>query len=86
MNIPELGKVTKGKYGGYQSKPIRVGVLGGKKCCFMVEKYDEDPDKEAFHIAIANFLSLKDSALKKAERYVFQYLQGFGGWLEILRR
>ena len=73
MNIPGLGKVTKGKYGGYQSKPISVPVLGGKKCRFTVEEYDEDPDKEAFHVAIANFLSLKQAALKEAEGYVFEY-------------
>jgi len=73
MNIPGLGKVTKGKYGDYRSKPIPVLVLGGRKCCIAVEGYDDDPDKEAFHVAIANFLSLKEAVLKQAESCVFQY-------------
>ena len=73
MDIPLLGKVTKGKYGEYRSKPIAVPVLGGKKCCITVEGYDDDPDKNAFHVAIANFLGLRASALKESEAYVFQY-------------
>ena len=74
VDIPGLGVMTKGGFvGEYCSKPIPVPVLGGKKCRITVEGYDDDPDKEAFLVAIANFLSLPESALKKSERYVFQY-------------
>lgn len=73
MNIPGLGEVTKGKYGEYRSQPIPVPVLGGKNCCFELEGYDADPDKEAFHVAIANFLNLDASALRAAEPHIFQY-------------
>jgi hypothetical protein len=73
MNIPGLGELTRNNYGEYQSDPITVRVLGGKKCRFTVEEYDDDPDKEAFHVAIANFLGLNESALKDAAPHVFQY-------------
>jgi hypothetical protein len=73
MNIPGLGAVTRDSYGAHVSAPISVPVLGGKKCSIMVEGYDDDADQEAFHVAIANFLALPESALKAAEKYVFQY-------------
>lgn len=75
MNIPRLGDLTQGDDNEYQSQPIAVPVLGGEMCSFIIEGYDDDEDKEAFHIAIANFLTLNDSALKAAEPHVFQYCQ-----------
>lgn len=73
MNIPGLGSVTKSDNGEFRSKPVLVPVLGGEECCFIVEDYVDDPDKEAFHIAIENFLCLTDSALKDVEGDVFDY-------------
>jgi hypothetical protein len=74
MNIPGLGKVVKGEYPGqYYSKRISIPVLGGKKCCFDIEGYDEDKHKDEFHDAIRNFIALKKEALRVAEVHVYQY-------------
>ncbi len=74
MTIPALGTVTKdSKFGWYYSKPIPVPVLGGKKRRIIIQGYDEDRNKDEFHAAIANFLSLDSSALKQVEPHVFRY-------------
>jgi hypothetical protein len=73
MTIPGLGKMTEGDCEDLISKPIPVPVFGGKKCRIEVSGYEDDPDKEAFHKAIANFLAIPKSVLKEAESFVFQY-------------
>lgn len=76
MEIPGIGTVTKDEeLNWYLSEPITVPVLGNRTCRFVVEAYDEDPDKEAFHAAINNFLSTDESVLKKAEPHIFRYYQ-----------
>lgn len=76
MEIPGLSTVTKDNRSDYYySDLISVQVLGGQLCRIVVEGYDEDPAKEEFHIAIKNFLSIDQSALKDVESYVFQYYQ-----------
>jgi hypothetical protein len=52
-----------------------VPVLGGKACWIVVSGYDDDPRKDEFHTAIANFLRIPPSVLKEAESYVFRYYQ-----------
>jgi hypothetical protein len=52
-----------------------VPVLGGKVCRIVVAEYDDDPRKEEFHVAIANFLRIAPSVLKEAQPYVFRYYQ-----------
>jgi hypothetical protein len=75
MEIRGLGVVRKDRrlkwY--HRSKPIPVPVLGNKKCEIVVSRYDMDDDKEDFHVAIANFLSIPPSVLKEAAPHVFQY-------------
>lgn len=76
MEIPELGPVTKDEdLEWYCSEPIPVPVLGGQMCSFVVEGYDDDDDKEAFHEAIRNFLSIDDSVLKAAEEHIYRYYE-----------
>src|SRR5689334_13800203 len=77
MNIPGLGELTRNSWGEYQSDPIAVRVLRGEKCRFIVDEYNDDPDKEAFHVAIANFLGLSESTLKDAAPHVFQYYKDY---------
>src|SRR5579872_2937982 len=76
MEIPGLGKLEKDEeLGWYYSASIPVEVLNGQPCRFVVEGYDEDLQKEDFHIAIKNFLSLGRTALNEAAPYVFQYYE-----------
>jgi hypothetical protein len=74
VEIPGLGIVNKDReLDWYHSAPITVPVLGGRKCRIVVEGYDDDEDKAEFHEAIANFLSIDDSVLKAAEKYIHRY-------------
>src|SRR5579859_7301882 len=74
MQVPHLGTVIKDpRFNRYSSKPISVPVLGNKLCRIVLEGYDEDQNKEQFHTAIANFLSIDKSVLKAAASHVFQY-------------
>lgn len=82
MEIPGLGVVTKDKqFDWYYSQPMPVRVLGGKACRIVVAGYDEDPRKDDFHKAIANFRRMSPSVLKEAEPYVFRYYQNcYSNW------
>lgn len=74
MNVPGLGEVTKdNRFGWYYSEPIKLPILNGKECRIVLEGYDEEPEKDDFHVAIANFLSSPQSVLEEAESYIFQY-------------
>jgi hypothetical protein len=74
MQIPGLGEVTKDeRFGCHFSQPIRLAVLGGIECRVGVEGYDEDPNKEDYHIAVTNFFSCPPSVLKEVESQIFQY-------------
>src|SRR5437899_6185498 len=74
MQIPQLGTVTKhSHYDWHYSEPIPVPVLGNKLCRVVLERYSEDQNKEEFHTAIANFLSIDDRVLKAAAPHLFQY-------------
>ncbi len=76
MEIPVIGTVTKDEsLGLYYSEPIPVQVLGGQMCRFILEDYDDDANKDDFHVAIKNFLSIDESVLHEAEPHIFQYYQ-----------
>ena len=74
MEIPGLGSVTKDlRFGFYESDPMPIPALGEKECRVAVEDYDDDPNKDEFHVAIANFLSIDSSVLRVAEEQIFRY-------------
>lgn len=76
MDIPGLGIVTKdSRFGWYYSQPMSIPVLRGQTCRMVVEGYDDDPNKDEIHVAIANFLSLPPAALEEAALHVFRYFQ-----------
>ncbi len=76
MEIPIIGTVTKDEeLGWYYSEPIPVQVLGGQLCRIVLSGYDDDANKDDFHAAIKNFLSINQSVLNDAEPHVFQYYQ-----------
>jgi hypothetical protein len=76
MEIPGLGAVIKDdEFGWYYSAPVSVPVLGGRPCRILIEGYDDDANKDEFHRAIANFLSIPPSVLIDAQLHVFQYYQ-----------
>jgi hypothetical protein len=78
MEIPIIGTVTKDEeLGWYYSEPIPVQVLGGQRCRFILSGYDDDANKDDFHTAIKNFLSINESVLHDAEPHIFQYYQDF---------
>jgi len=83
VEIPGLGVVAKDdELDWYRSGPIPVPVLGGQTCRFVVEDYDDDPNKDDFHAAIANFLSLLPAALKETEPHIFRYYKRFADEVE----
>ena len=76
MNVPGLGEVEKDeRFGWYSSRPMKLAVLGGEESKIVLEGYDEDPNKNDFHIAIANLISSSPAVLKEAEPYIYQYYQ-----------
>lgn len=81
MEIPGIGPVSEDSGDGRMSKPIAVPAIFGQKCRFSLLEYDNDPNKEDFHTAIENFLSIDESVLKAAEEHMFAYyrdnLDGF---------
>ena len=83
MEIPGLGLVKKDtELDWYYSEPMAIPVLGQNMNRIAVEAYDHDSNKDDFHVAIANFLSIDQSVLKEAERHIFQYyMECNGNWL-----
>ena len=78
MEIPIIGTVTKDEsLGWYYSEPIPVQVLGGQMCRVVLSGYDDDANKDDFHTAIKNFLSINQSVLNDAEPHIFQYYKDF---------
>jgi hypothetical protein len=76
IEIPKLGTLTKdSRFDWYCSAPIAIAMMNGRECTVVVEKYDVDPNKEAFHIAISNFLAAGPEVLRDAEEHVFDYFQ-----------
>ena len=76
MNVPGLGIVTKDdRFGWYRSEPVSVPMFGGKECRFILKGYAEDPKKEEFHAAIANFLSGSPIVLRDAQNDLFRYYE-----------
>lgn len=81
MNVPGLGEVTKDdRFGCYYSQPIKIAVLGGKDCRIVLEGYDEDQNKDEYHVAISNFLASSPAVLREAEPYIYQYYQDIGSY------
>ena len=82
-HIPGLGAVTKDdEFGWYCSQPLVIPVLGDQPCRMVVEGYDEDANKDEFHVAIRNFLALDPSVLRQCEEHVYRYYQDRNGDLE----
>lgn len=76
MNVPGLGEVAKDdRFGWHYSQPIKVAMLDGKECRIVLEGYDEEPNKNDYHVAISKFLSSSASVMKEAEAYIYQYYQ-----------
>lgn len=82
MNVPGIGEVTKDdRFGWLCSQPIKVAVLDGKECRIVLEGYDEEQNKDDYHVAISEFLSSPTSALKEAETYIYQYYQDISSFI-----
>lgn len=82
MNVPGIGEVAKDdRFGWLCSQPIKVAVLDGKECRVVLEGYDEEPNKDDYHVAISEFLSSPTSALKEAETYIYQYYQDISSFI-----
>jgi len=74
VNVPGLGEVTKDqRFEWHYSEPLTLSIFNGMDCRVVLEGYDDDSEKEDFHLAIANLLSAPPSALKAAERFIYQY-------------
>ena len=74
MDIPGLGAVEQDEGTGWWLSGERpIAMLGGARCCIVVEGYDEDDSKQDFHRAIANFLAADEAVLKAASSAVFAY-------------
>lgn len=76
MEVPGLGKLKKDKASGeYASAPIAVAMLGGKKCQFILEEYEDDARQADFQQAIANFLAAQPAVLRAADDALSRYYQ-----------
>ena len=76
MEIPGLGKVTEDDGTGWLfSGPVSVPVLDGSPCEIALEGYLEDGNKEDFHAAIQNFLSITPDVLKAVQDDLYRYYQ-----------
>jgi hypothetical protein len=76
MEIPGVGKVEPYEdFGWLRSKALPLGALGGRHCRVVLEGYEEDPNKQDFHAAIANLLSSELDLLEAASSYVFRYYE-----------
>jgi hypothetical protein len=84
MNIPGLGSVTKDEqWGWYCSEPIPVSMFGGKPCRMVLKGYEQDSNKNEFHVAIANFLSATPAVLSAVKPDLYQYYKDFEEfWVE----
>ena len=75
MEIPGLGPVVlQDSSGWHRSNSLPVPVLG-TSCHFVVEGYEDDPRKDDFHAAIANFLDADPTALRASAPAIFAYYQ-----------
>lgn len=79
IDLPGIGRMTyDSELDWYSSEELAVKVLGGQLCSMLVVGYDEDENKQEFHTAISNFLTIDPSVLWKAEGHVFQYYRDCG--------
>ncbi|WP_019673398.1 DUF6985 domain-containing protein [Psychrobacter lutiphocae] len=83
VDVPYLGKLEKDSCDNWLiSQPITVKVLGDKKCRFILDDYEQDENKEEYHQAIANFLSIDESILKQAQNDIYRYYQDIKALLD----
>jgi hypothetical protein len=76
MEIPGLGRVTDLDENELRhSEPRSVPVLRGRTCRIVLERYDDDANKEEFHEAIRSFLAAEVSALEAAAPHIFRYYE-----------
>ncbi len=76
MEIPGINPVAKDqRFGRHCSEPIPIPVLGDKECTLLIEDYEEDDQKEGFHVAIKNFLSADTGVLDAVTEDVYRYYQ-----------
>lgn len=86
MHIPGLGDLAwDDELGWWVSEPVPVPVLGGVACRIVLEECDDDPDPEAIHTAIRNFLSAPPRVLREAEPHLYQYYRDHREYVPDLR-
>lgn len=74
IELPILGELEKDQFDDWlRSKPVAANVLGGKQIEFILEGYEDDEEKEDFHEAIKNFLSIDEEVIRKAQGHIYQY-------------
>jgi hypothetical protein len=74
VDLPGLGQLTRDdELGWYTSQPVTLPILGGRACPVVLDGYDDDPDPEAFHRAVADLLNAPPAVLLEAEPYLVQY-------------
>lgn len=74
IKVPILGELIRDQFDDWlRSKPVSVNVLGGGQFEFILENYENDKNKEEFHEAIKNFLSIDEAELRKAQDDIYKY-------------
>lgn len=74
MQVPGLGEVTKDERSGwFYSQPLKLQIFNDKVCQIVLEGYEEELNREDFHVAIKNFLACAPAVLKEAEACIFEY-------------
>jgi hypothetical protein len=76
VQIPGVGTLTKDeRFGWYYSEPLAIPALGVRIGRLVLEGYDDDPQPEEFHVAIANLLSSERDLLTDAAPHVYRYYE-----------
>lgn len=79
FDIPGLGTVTRDRFSWYRSGHVFVPILD-RECQIILESFVQDDCKSEFDVAIANFLSLGDAALREANEPLLRYYKDHEEW------
>jgi hypothetical protein len=77
IEFPGLGELARDEDfdDWHRSGPVPLRLLEGKPCRFVVKRYEGDANKEEFHAAVANFLSIDSSVLGAASEHLLRYYE-----------
>ncbi len=74
MVIPGIGIFKKDeRFGELLSEPFILSILNNVESQVILEEYEQDENKEDFHIVISNFISAPFTVLEEAQNNIYKY-------------